>query len=223
MRSILSMFAKSPFKPLVSHMDKVRSCVDQLKPLLEAQISGDHEKVITLSERIHLLEHEADTIKNDIRGHLPQSMFLAVDKRDFMHLLSAQDDIADAVEDLTVIFSIKKIDTPSAIKEPLLDLVDHVAFSAYSACDLINEIDNLLEASFGGVEADKVEAGCQKLAEYEWNADKKQLVLAKVLFSLGDSISCPDLILWNEVSKKLGNVADEAEKIGKTLRVFLAK
>ncbi|NIP99458.1 MAG: DUF47 family protein, partial [Nitrospinaceae bacterium] len=41
MRSIFSMFAKSPFKPLVSHIDKVRSCVDQIQPLFAAQLSGD--------------------------------------------------------------------------------------------------------------------------------------------------------------------------------------
>ena len=223
MRSIFSMFAKSPFKPLASHIDKVRACVEQIKPLFAAQLAGDYDQVQSISEKIVQLEYEADRIKNDIRDHLPQSMFLAVDKRDFAHLLSAQDDIADAIEDLAVILRIRHLANPDALKKPLNDLVDHIVMSAHSACDLIHELENLLEASFGGVEAEKVEKAGHQLATYEWEADKKQFVLAQKLFSLGDSISAADLLLWNEVNKKLGAVADKSELIGKTLRIFLAK
>ncbi|MEE8260660.1 MAG: TIGR00153 family protein [Nitrospinaceae bacterium] len=223
MRSIFSMFAKSPFKPLASHMEKVRACVDQIKPLFAAQLSGNYDQVQSISEKIVQLEYEADRIKNDIRDHLPQSMFLAVDKRDFSQLLSAQDDIADSTEDLAVILRIRHLANPDVLKAPLNDLVDHVVMSANSACDLINELENLLEASFGGVEAEKVEKACNQLATYEWEADKKQFVLAQKLFSLGDSLSAADLLLWNEVNKKLGAVADKSEQIGKTLRIFLAK
>jgi len=223
MRSIFSMFAKSPFKPLASHIDKVRACVEQIKPLFAAQLAGDYDQVQSISEKIVQLEYEADRIKNDIRDHLPQSMFLAVDKRDFAHLLSAQDDIADAIEDLAVILRIRHLANPDALKKPLNDLVDHIVMSAHSACDLIHELENLLEASFGGAEAKKVEKAGLQLATYEWEADKKQFTLAQKLFSLGDGISAADLLLWNEVSKKLGAVADKSELIGKTLRIFLAK
>ena len=223
MRSIFSMFAKSPFKPLASHIDKVRDCVDQIKPLFAAQLAEDYDQVQSISEKIVQMEYEADKIKNGIRDHLPQSMFLAVDKRDFAHLLSAQDDIADAIEDLTVILRIRHLANPDALKKPLNDLVDHIVMSAHSACDLIHELENLLEASFGGVEAEKVEKAGLQLATYEWEADKKQFILAQKLFSLGDGISAADLLLWNEVNKKLGAVADKSELIGKTLRIFLAK
>jgi len=223
MRSIFSMFAKSPFKPLTSHIDKVRACVDQIRPLIDAQLAEDYDQVQSISEKIVQMEYEADKIKNGIRDHLPQSMFLAVDKRDFAHLLSAQDDIADAIEDLTVILRIRHLSNPDALKKPLNDLVDHIVMSAHSACDLIHELENLLEASFGGVEAEKVEKAGLQLATYEWEADKKQFILAQKLFSLGDGISAADLLLWNEVNKKLGAVADKSELIGKTLRIFLAK
>ena len=223
MRSIFSMFAKSPFKPLTSHMDKVRACVDQVKPLFDAQLSEDYEQVQKISKKIVQMEYEADKIKNDIRDHLPQSIFLAVDKRDFSHLLSAQDDIADAIEDLTVILRIRQLANPDILRKPLKVLVDHVVMSAHSACDLIHELETLLEASFGGVEAEKVEKACHQLATYEWEADKLQFSLAQKLFSLGDALSPADLLLWNEVNKKLGAVADKSELIGKTLKIFLAK
>jgi uncharacterized protein len=223
MRSILSMFSKSPFKPLGSHMDKVRACVDQIEPLFKALDSGDYDEVGAISELIVKLEHEADKIKDDIRTHMRQTVFLPVDKKDFMHLLSAQDDISDAVEDLAVLLRIKNLNTPKAIKESLNELVIHVVKTAYKGCDLIQELEALLESSFGGAEADKVDKATQALGTLEWEADRKQFQLAQKLFSLGNQIDAADLFLWNEVIKKLGAVADKTEQIGKILRIFLSQ
>jgi predicted phosphate transport protein (TIGR00153 family) len=223
MRSILSMFSKSPFKPLGSHMGKVRACVDQIEPLFKSLDRKDYDDVGEIAELIVKLEHEADIIKDDIRTHMRQTVFLPVDKKDFMHLLSAQDDIADAVEDLAVLLRIKNLDTPEAIKEPLSDLVNHVVKTAYKGCDLIQELEALLESSFGGAEADKVDKATQVLGTLEWEADRKQFQLAQKLFSLGNQIDAADLFLWNEVIKKLGAVADKTEQIGKTLRIFLSQ
>ena len=223
MRSILSMFSKSPFKPLGSHMDKVRACVDQIKPLFKALDRRDYDEVGNVSELIVKLEHEADKIKDDIRTHMRQTVFLPVDKKDFMHLLSAQDDISDAVEDLAVLLRIKNLDTPESIKEPLSELVNHVVKTAYKGCDLIQELEALLESSFGGAEADKVDKATQVLGTLEWEADRKQFQLAQKLFSLGNQIDAADLFLWNEVIKNLGAVADKTEQIGKTLRIFLSQ
>ena len=223
MRSILSMFSKSPFKPLGSHMDKVRACVDQIEPLFKALDRRDYDEVGNVSELIVKLEHEADKIKDDIRTHMRQTVFLPVDKKDFMHLLSAQDDISDAVEDLAVLLRIKNLDTPESIKEPLSELVNHVVKTAYKGCDLIQELEALLESSFGGAEADKVDEATQVLGTLEWEADRKQFQLAQKLFSLGNQIDAADLFLWNEVIKKLGAVADKTEQIGKTLRIFLSQ
>ena len=140
-----------------------------------------------------------------------------------MHLLSAQDDIADAVEDLAVLLRIKNLKVPETIEASLDELVDHVIKTACAGCDLILELEALLESSFGGAEAEKVEKATQVLGTLEWEADRKQFQLAQKLFSLGNQINAPDLLLWNEVIKKLGAVADKTEQIGKTLRIFLSQ
>lgn len=222
MRSIMAMFSKSPFRPLVSHIEKVRACVDQLKPLFAALEGHDYQAVMDISEVIIKFEHEADTIKDQIRKSLKESVFFAVDKRDFMHLLSAQDDIADAVEDLAVLLRIKNLETPDVIREPLADLVNHIINTGNQACDIICELDTLLEASFGGAEAEKVEKMSSELGTAEWEADRKQFLLAQKLYSLDDQIKPADLMLWNEVIKNLGSVADESEKVGKILRLFIS-
>ena len=204
-------------------MDKVRACVDQIEPLFKALSKEDYDEVGKISELIVKLEHEADKIKDDIRTHMRQSVFLPVDKKDFMHLLSAQDDIADAVEDLAVLLRIKNLKVPERIEASRDELVDHVIKTACAGCDLILELEALLESSFGGAEAEKVEKATQVLGTLEWEADRKQFQLAQKLFSLDSQINAPDLLLWNEVIKKLGAVADKTEQIGKTLRIFLSQ
>ena len=139
-----------------------------------------------------------------------------------MYLLSAQDDIADAVEDLVVLMRIKNIDLPEELREPLMDLARHVVDCANDACSMIRELEDLLEASFGGAEAEKVETMASRLGTAEYEADKKQFLLAQKLFSVND-LSAADLFLLNELIKKLGAVADQSEKIGKTLHVFLSR
>jgi len=216
------MFAKSPFKPLVSHIDQVNECVNKIKPLFDAYVAKNYKTVEEIAKDISKVEYKADKIKTDIRQHLPQSIFLPVDKRDFMGLLSAQDDIADAVEDLAVLMRIKNIDVPKALCEPLMDLVMHVVDLANNACSMIRELEDLLEASFGGAEAEKVDEMASNLGTAEYEADKKQFLLAQKLFSLND-LAAADLFLLNEVIKKLGGVADQSEKIGKTLHLFLSR
>jgi uncharacterized protein Yka (UPF0111/DUF47 family) len=56
-----------------------------------------------------------------------------------------------------------------------------------------------------------------------WEADKKQFLIAKKLFSMDDKLNAAELFLLNELIKKLGGVADQSEKIGKTLRMFLSR
>ena len=216
------MFSKSPFRPLVSHIEKVRACVGQLKPLFMALEGHDYQAVMEISEVIIKFEHEADMVKDQIRQSIGQTVFFAVDKRDFMQLLSAQDDIADSVEDLAVLLRIKNLETPGVIREPLLDLVNHAIMTANMACDLICELDTLLEASFGGAEAEKVEKAVSELGTAEWEADRKQFLMAQKLYSLDEEIKPADLMLWNEVIKNLGSVADESEKVGKILRLFIS-
>ena len=51
------IFGKTPFKPLHKHIEQVKECADQLKPLIEAFISGDYEKVEEIANNISHLEH----------------------------------------------------------------------------------------------------------------------------------------------------------------------
>ena len=80
MLTIARLFGKSPFAPLQTHMNKVANCMEKLTKVFECLASGETEKIERYVEDLSALEHEADLTKNDIRNHLPKSLFMPIDR-----------------------------------------------------------------------------------------------------------------------------------------------
>jgi uncharacterized protein len=218
--TISRLFGQSPFPMLKEHMAKVKLCLDQVRPMMDAftEYEGTREK--EFAREIMKLEHEVDTIKNTIRDHLPKSIFLPVDRRDLLALLSAQDEIADVCEDLAVLVTIRVTKVHPGLKDSLFEYLDKSLEAAYLGVDVINELDAMLESSFGGKEAAKVIQMIDRISYLEWEADKKQYKLAQQLFELENEIPPVDIMLWFEIFKVIGNIANSAEKMAKRLRSF---
>ena len=117
MRTIASLFGKSPFVPLQSHMRKVAECVDGLGALFTAFLEGDHALIAELARKISKTEHEADLVKTDIRNHLPRGLFLPIDRGKILDILSTQDEIADTAENVAVLCTLKNLKVPESVNE----------------------------------------------------------------------------------------------------------
>ena len=124
MRTVLSLFAKSPFKGLSAHMEKGRECYILLKPLFEAAFAEDYDKVDEIFRQIHEMEHEADILKDDIRSALPKSLFLPVDRRDLLNVLTAQDSVPDTVEDIAMLVRIRPTKYPKWLQDHVMALLE---------------------------------------------------------------------------------------------------
>jgi predicted phosphate transport protein (TIGR00153 family) len=222
MRSIAGLFGRSPFKLLEQHMDKVRSAMNEVPPLFDALYAEDYVKVKEVSNNIIKLEHEADILKNDIRSQTPNSLFMPVDRRDFLSLLSSQDDIADTVEDLSIVLRFKNVAVPAPIKPMLMELANHVMDIGILAYNIVQELDNLMEVSFGGAEADVVLKMVDQLSTREWEADKLQFKITKEIYAMEDDLSKGDFFVLMEIIRTLGSLADKCEKVGKILRMFIS-
>ncbi|MDT8318176.1 MAG: TIGR00153 family protein [bacterium] len=221
MRSIAGLFGRSPFKLLEKHMEKVRECLQEVPPLFDALYECNYDKLKVVSENILKLEHEADKLKNSIRGEVPNSLFMPVDRRDFLGLLSAQDDIADSTEDLSILLRLKNVEVPDTIKPIFQELVKKIMDIGGYGYRIVQELDNLMEVSFGGPEADTVLEMIDQIATMEWEADKLQFKLTKAIFAIEGDLSKGDFFILLETVRKLGSLADKSEKVGKILRMFI--
>lgn len=223
MRSFFQIFARSPFEPLTQHAEQVHEVVAQLQPLMEAMLSEDWERTQQIYERISRLEHKADEIKAEIRDHLPKSLFLPVDRGDLLRFLKEQDAIADSVEDLAVLVTMRETRTPEAMKPRVRELVDQVASAADTWFAIVSELPQIQESSFTGPEVFKVLQLIQDLNHQEWESDKLQAQLGRSTVRHEEELGAVSVNFWMRIAGKIGDVANHAENVGDLLRLMLAR
>lgn len=221
MLTIARLFGKSPFAPLQSHMNKVASCVEKLTAVMAALPEGDRGKIEALVTELCALEHEADLTKNDIRNHLPKSLFLPIDRSQFLEILSIQDSIADKAEDVGLLLRLRPLALFKNFQADLQSFFAKVVEVFWDAKHIIEEIDELLEASFGGVEAEKVKEMVEKTAYKEHEVDLMHRKLQKQLFSQGETLSAPDFYLWVRLLEEISLISNLSEKLANRIRMVL--
>jgi predicted phosphate transport protein (TIGR00153 family) len=222
-RGIFRLFARSPFEPLVRHTAEVQETVELLRPLFEAFVAGETARLEELYEEISRREHEADGTKNEVREHLPTSVLLPVNRGDILSYVKEQDAIADSVEDLGVILTMRKIVIVPELHEKLLALVDKVLETTEVLFETARELTNLQAASFTGPEVERVFGRVAELHQREREADELQAAFSKAVFEYEDRIDPISVFLLMHMAEVLGDVADHAENTGDTLRLMLAR
>jgi len=221
MRSILNLFGKSPFGPLQRHMVKVAECAHQVPPLFDALFAGDDEAIQRIAKDLSRLENEADEIKNGIREHLPKSVFLPVDRGDLLTLLGTADGIADFCEDLGILLTMRTLRVPDSLRAPLKLVVERALATAAEADRLLDQLDELVEASFGGPEAKAVREIIDNLGKLEHECDRAQWEFARAVFAMEKDLSAGELWMFLKLGNTLGNLANAAENVGKRLQLML--
>ncbi|MFQ5740567.1 MAG: TIGR00153 family protein [Acidobacteriota bacterium] len=221
--SIAGLFARSPFKPTQEHMQVVEECAEQLVPLFEALRDSDREKLLASRQRILELEHQADKLKNEIRGHLPKGLFMPVDRRDLLDLLHAQDSIADTAQEIARLVTLPKMHIPGPVKELVMACVRSNVEAARECGKIIGQLDELLEVGFQGREVQRVEEMVERLGAIESDTDEKELELLRTLMENEDQMSPASFFLWYQLFRKLGDIADYSEDVGDRLRLLIAR
>lgn len=223
MRSILSLFQKSPFGPIQKHMQVVVSCVEALHVLIDDVINNESANLGALETKVSELEHEADIVKTKIRDTLPNSLFLPVDRRDLLEVVSSIDSIADAAQDVARLLAMRNMHFPAQLKESFTEFCGYVFRAAEFAGRVVHELDQLLESAFAGSQAEKVFSMISELGKEEHGADIAQGKLLMELFRIEDSMKTLDVMWWLKVFAKLSDVSNNSEKMANRLRLFMAK
>ena len=221
MISIARLFGKSPFAPLQTHMKKVSICVEKLATIFDALPKGDLAKMEKLSAELSDLEHDADITKNDIRNHLPKSIFMPIDRSHFLEILSVQDSIADKAEEIGILLSMKTLDMYADFHNELETLFKKNLEVFWNAKKIVEEIDELLESSFGGLEAEKVKVMIEQTAYKEHEAALLQHKLTKLLYNKGQGLSSPSFHLWISLIQQVGTLSELSEKLANRIRMVL--
>jgi predicted phosphate transport protein (TIGR00153 family) len=222
MSPLLKLFGQSPFRPLQEHMRLVVDCANEVPNLFDALFADDKVELEAVRERIFRLENQADDIKNELRSHLPKSMFMPVDRRDLLEILDLQDSIADTAQDIAGMLVARDMALPSVVRAPMVGLTRRCVDACNQLKQIVEELDELVETGFRGPEADKVMAMIDELNNIETDTDVLAIELMRVLFEHEDEIGPVTTIMWDRVIHWAGDLANYAERAGNRHRLLIA-
>jgi predicted phosphate transport protein (TIGR00153 family) len=220
---ILSLFGHSPIKPLQNHMHTVVQCVELLTPFFQAVIKEDWEAVEANYNSIAEFEGQADDQKQDIRLHLPKSLFMPINRSDLIQLLSKQDKICNTAKDIAGIMLGRKQTIPKKIATDMTAYIKSAIAVAVEAKVVIDELDELIGSGFGGREIDRINRCITKLEKAEDKNDKRQINLRAKLHEIETELPPLDAMFMYKTIEAIGNLADRAQSAGEQIQVIIAR
>ena len=220
---IMQLFAHSPFTPMQEHLRVVLSCANEVPGLMKVFFVKDKAGLEAIRKRIFELENEADRIKNELRSHLPKSIFMAVDRRDLLDILDMQDSIADVAQDIAGMLVVRELECPEAIQAPLMALVERSVEACNRLGEIMEEFDTLVEHGFRGPESEKVLMMIDDLNKIETDTDEKGMQFTKQLFAHEQEFNPVSVILWLRIGRLIGDLANFAERTGNRHRLLIAR
>lgn len=220
---IYRLFGRSPIGPLQAHMDKVNQCVQTLPAFFEAVFNDDWQEAAKQQAKISELEREADELKKQLRLNLPRNLFLPVQRGDLLEMLTTQDKIANRAKDIAGIILGRQLKFPPKIVTHYSDLLKRCLDATTQAHKAISELDSLLEAGFGGHEANLVEEMIHTLDDIENDTDAIQVRVRRQLYELEKDLLPVNVIFLYKVIEWTGDLADRAQVVGGQLELMLAR
>lgn len=222
MRTIAKLFGKSPFAPLQQHMNKVAACIAELEEAFAAFFNSEYKKMEIIAKRLSKLEHEADLTKNDIRNNLPRSVFLPIDRGHLLEMLAIQDSLADTAENIGLSLILYPLPVLKELEEDLENLLQINVHTFSNVQMIINEMDILLESSFGGIEAQRVKAKIEEISSQEHESGLIKHEVLKKFFSKGKKLEVPAFFLWLRIIEEISSLAHISERLANRIRMVLA-
>lgn len=222
--TFLSMFAKSPIKPIEEHINKAYQASEQLLPFFEAVYQKDWQKAAEVRKVIVTLEREADVLKREIRVALPsRGLFMPVERTDILELVSQQDKIANKAKDISGRVLGRELEIPLNMQTEFHLYVSRCIDATAMASKVINELEKLLETGFRGREVDLVTKMVEELDAIEHDTDEMQIKLRKVVRLNEKDMNPVDVMFLYRTLEWLGDLADVALRVGSRLEIMLAR
>jgi len=222
MINIASIFAKSPFKPLRDHMDKVVESVVPLNDFFEALFQEDYSKVEKIQQQVIQAEKEADSIKNEVRNHLPLNIFMPINRRDLLEMLDMQDSIADVAQDIVILLNIRRMSLTKELCQDVIQFVKKSQDVCYLARGLTQEFGDVIESGFGRHEIKKLLEMIDNVSIAETEADNLEDALVRRLYEVEEKMNSVDAVFWYKIFELIGDIADFSKKTGNRLRLMIA-
>lgn len=217
-----TIYTRNAIQALQEHMVKAHACAEALMPFLEAVLAQDWLRAESLHLHITNLEHQADTLKKDLRLNVSKSFFLPAPKAEILELITAQDLVANRAKDISGLILSRQMGFPPTLVIPMHNFIQRSIDTSAQAERAISELDELIETSFQERTIKSVEGLIHELDDIEQDTDEMQLKLRKQIFKLETELSAIEIIFLYKLIDKIGDLADRAQQVGERMQMMLA-
>ena len=221
--SILGIFAKSPFVSLQKHMDIGKQAAISLQNFLTSAGVSDWSKAKQYRQEIIDLEHAADDIKNQIRTHLPKSLFMSVSREDLLDLVYTMDGIPNTAKDISGIMIGRQMEIPNQIAEQFSAFVKAAIKAAKQASAAIEKVDEVRRGGFSSSDADLLQDLVAELELLEHENDDLEAALRNDFFEIEKDFPAVDVMFLYDIFNRIGSLADIAQTAGRILIRLVSK
>ncbi|MBB5021390.1 TIGR00153 family protein [Desulfurispira natronophila] len=223
MSLITGLFGPDPLKAIQDHMQAVKECIDLLDPAIEHWLNEDFDSLKVTAKKIMKFENRADRIQATSRASFSSSVFMPVSRKNLFTLLKRQDSIANDVEDIAFILTVRNTYLHPQLRQPFMDFYHQLQAILNHTLEMMEGIRVLFESGFGAPQKKEFIAKVEEIIHLEWECDKRQYKLAQHIYALEEEMSPVTIFMLAELSKKMGDMANAAEKLAESLAQTLSE
>ena len=183
----------------------LRVTVELLKDLIE-----DYRDIDLKVRRIQDREHEGDQVTHAIIRRLNTSFVTPMDREDIYQLATALDDVLDAVDAVSDLFLLHRIEAPLPQMKEQVDVLMRAAEQTEQALALLPKMDR-----------DRLEPYWIEINTLENEGDKLYRRAVAELFS-GDH-KAMDVLKWKDVIENLEESIDGLENVANIIESIILK
>lgn len=214
---------KTPFRQLNDHMNTVKKGIDQLGEGLIHYYKGNYEGFSKIAKNISQLENDADIIKTNLRNHLPNSLFMPVDKGKFLRALREQDAILDHAENLVRMLDMRHTKIPKTLQKEFIDHAKKMLKTVEAMEVAVGNMMDLVETSFVKKERDQTKIFIRKVQQLESETDELKYKAVKSIYKIENKLKPMDMYHLLKIINWVDDIADHAENVTDWLRSMIAR
>ncbi len=219
---LANIFGASPVQPLEKHIDLGHRATSELAGFFAAVCSKDWDEAERIAAEIETLETEAETLKKEIRLHMPRSLFLPVPRQDILGLLLVQDRIPSLALEVANLVLVRRMSIPKKVASNFAHFVARVIDATAQARHSVRELDELFSSGFRGAEAKLVESMIEEIDRIETETKERKHALMRDLLEIESTLDPIHAIFLYRVIDQVAEIAHLAERTGRRLELLLA-
>ena len=220
MKDFSALFGASPFDLMVAHARKVHECVAMVRPLADAIIAQDADRVKTLQEAVSQCEFEADSIRSAARGRISRRLLLSAQRNDLRTFIRQLDRMGDDAEAFAITATYRTLCIPEALRQPFLALIDKVVETSECLLSLAERISSLQLEAFDGPAAKEMLEKINEVGRLEWITDNLGHEFSRAAYS-HPGIDPVTLLMLDKLATAVLGIADHADNVGRSLGLMI--